>query len=77
MQVEMDGYCRKFGIETHDFIAELADDGYDTGYYDEPANQIVYTQRPWEQRIVNVLAISRVHRSEVDARLGAKIAQIR
>lgn len=76
MQIEMDGYCRKFGIETHHFIAELADQGYDTGYYDDSANRIVYTQRPWEQRIVNVLAVCRARRGEVEARLATAETEV-
>lgn len=76
MQIEMDGYCRKFGIETHSFIAELSDQGYDTGFYDVPANRIIYTLRPWEQHIVNVLAVSRAHRHEVERRLASAVAQV-
>lgn len=70
IQIEMGGYCRKFGFETHDFITELAEQGYDTGYYDELTNRIIYTVCPWEHDIVNVLAISRAHREHVEARLG-------
>ena len=71
LQIEMDGYSRRFGVETHDFIAELASLGYDVGIFDDATNQIEFTTTPWERGVLNVLAVNRSRRAEVQARLLA------
>ena len=69
MQIEMDGYSKKFGVETHDFIDELEHLGYDVGIYDVEENRIDFTKTPWERGVLNVLAVNRLRRNEVLARL--------
>lgn len=75
LQIEMDGYSKKFGVETHDFIAELDQAGYDVGIYDVASNSIEFTRTPWLSGVLNVLAVSRARRDEVTARLAEKRSQ--
>jgi FkbM family methyltransferase len=70
LQIEMDGYSKKYGVETHEFIAELDQAGYDVGIYDVARNSIEFTRTPWVNGVLNVLAVSRARRSEVVARLA-------
>lgn len=72
LQIEMDGYSKKFGIETHDFIDELASLGYDVGLYDVSNNTIEFTRTPWLVGALNVLAVCRSRRDEVFGRLHAQ-----
>jgi FkbM family methyltransferase len=69
LQIEMDGYSKKYGVQTHDFIAWLAEHGYDVGIYDATRNVIEFTDKPWRQGALNVLAVSRNRQREVIERL--------
>lgn len=71
LQIEMDGYSKKYGVETHEFIAELDEAGYDVGIYDVASNSIAFTRTPWLNGVLNVLAVSRARRNEVLARLAS------
>jgi hypothetical protein len=71
LQIEMYGYSKKYGVETHDFIAELDQAGYDVGIYDVESNSIAFTRTPWLDGVLNVLAVSRARRNEVLARLAS------
>lgn len=69
LQIEMDGYSKRFGVETHDFIEELAGLGYRAAAYDPDENKVFACERPWERGIRNVLAIHDASWRQVEARL--------
>ena len=71
LQIEMDGYSKNFGVETHEFIAELDQAGYDVGLYDVASNSIEFTRTTLLSGVLNVLAVSRARRNEVLARLAS------
>ena len=71
MQIEMDGYCKRYGITTPEFIGELSDYGYSVGIYCPSRRAVSYTNEPWKHAVVNVLAVADSYRSELAARLCA------
>lgn len=70
MQLEMDGYCKRFGISTWQFIEEIEAAGYRLHVYDPEANALIPTHRPWEHAVRNVLAIHHTRLEEVRLRLS-------
>lgn len=70
LQIEMDGYSKKYGVQTHEFIAWLAEHGYNVGIYDATRNVIEFTDKPWLQGALNVLAVSNNRQQEVVDRIG-------
>ncbi|MDH3464456.1 MAG: FkbM family methyltransferase [Gammaproteobacteria bacterium] len=71
IQVEMDGYCKRYGITTPEFISELSDFGYSVGIYCPSRCAVSYTNEPWKHTAVNVLAVADSYRSKLAARLCA------
>lgn len=72
LQIEMDGYSRRYGIATEQFISELHDLNYDTGVYDAESRKINYTRTPWRMGAVNVLAVNRDRRLFVEERIACR-----
>jgi FkbM family methyltransferase len=72
IQIEMDGFSTRFGIETHDFIDEIVARGYDIAIYDPDEHRLIATRRPWEHRVLNVLAIHQPSRDFVEQRLASE-----
>jgi FkbM family methyltransferase len=77
LQIEMDGYSKKYGVETHDFVAELAGLGYDVGMYDSTRNTIEFTNEPWTHGALNVIAVKRNSQAFVLERLRAHPSNVR
>jgi FkbM family methyltransferase len=69
MQVELAGYSKRYGVTSTDFIRDLKDLGYDTGYYVPETRSIVFTETPWDVPVDNVLAVCRERLSRVLDRL--------
>lgn len=59
MQVEMAGLANIHGIRTDQFIAELAELGYDTMIYQPESNNLKPAGKHWEYGEQNVLAVAR------------------
>ena len=57
LQIEMDGFSKRFGVGTREFIEELRGLRYQTSAYDPSSNALVACDRPWELNIRNVLAV--------------------
>lgn len=68
MHIEMDGYSKKYGVQTHEFVAELAEIGYDVGIYNPTSSAIEFTNEPWTRGAQNVLAVARNRQHEVSDR---------
>jgi FkbM family methyltransferase len=68
LQLEMDGYSRRFGVSTDQLMAQLMDHDYRFAHYDAASNRLGHTLRPWEHG-TNALAIRRDRWDFVLARL--------
>jgi FkbM family methyltransferase len=68
--LEMAGYSNYYGMTTADLVALLDRDGYDCAVYDPKNAQLIYTNRPWERGVQNVLAIARARRQFVEERIA-------
>ncbi len=72
LQVEMAGYSKRYGVNTSEFIKELAEVGYFTAVYNPENRTLFETTTPWEIPTENVLAISRQRESFVKERLQSR-----
>jgi len=68
--LEMAGYSNNYGITTAGVVALLDSEGFDCAIYDPEAKELLYTTRPWEHAVQNVLAISRTHKQFVVNRIA-------
>jgi FkbM family methyltransferase len=73
--LELAGYSTLYGISSEEVIALLEGAGYKCGIFEPECRRIVYTDRPWQLGVKNVLAISTAHRDFVEGRIiGARNA---
>lgn len=68
--LELAGYSRHYGVESHEVVASLRDAGFDCAVYHPDSRTLQYTDRPWELRAQNVLAIARARRAFVEDRVS-------
>lgn len=68
--IELAGYSVRFGVRTDEVVEFLKEIGYDCAIYDPDANELVFTDSPWEMHVDNVLAVSRASKDEVFARIA-------
>ena len=69
MLIEMDGFSKRYGVTTPQFIDELDQFGYFVATYDPIKRELLPTTRPWEIPVQNVLAISKAKRDFVQQRI--------
>lgn len=57
-QLELAGYSKRYGSQTHEIIEWLFARGYEIALYDSNTHKLNYTQEHWKQGATNVLAIA-------------------
>ncbi len=70
-QLELGGYSRAYGFPTDQVVGWLKAKGYDTALYDADRRSLVFTERPWESRAANALAVARSARGHLANRISA------
>jgi FkbM family methyltransferase len=68
--LELAGYSTLYGITSDEVITLLDAAGYACAIYEPECQRIVYTGKPWDHGVQNVLAISKAHRSFVEGRIA-------
>ncbi len=68
--LEMAGYSNNYGMTTAELVALLRGEGYDCAIFDPQHARIMYTERPWDHAVQNVLAIARDQRQSVEDRIA-------
>lgn len=71
MLVEMGGYTKRHGMTTAEFVAELADLGYQCVRYEPETRRMIPTSRPWEMPGENVILVAGSRLDETRSRLEA------
>jgi hypothetical protein len=69
--LELGGYSRACGFPTDQVVGWLKAKGYDTALYDADRRALVFTERPWESRAANALAVARSARGQLANRISA------
>ncbi len=69
LQIEMNGCSKRYGVSSHELVAELQQFGYDCAVYQPETLSLRYSDQPWELGAANVLAISHSRKDFVLARL--------
>lgn len=72
--LELAGYSQYYGMDSDEVIRFLKSNGFECGIYDPKTRQIVFTDRPWELGVQNILAISDSHKHEVLQKIAFRAA---
>ena len=68
--LELAGYSRLYGVESHEVVERLAGAGFVCAVYDPERGVLADTNEPWRMGAQNVIAVAKRHREFVDARLA-------
>jgi hypothetical protein len=72
-QLELDGYSKRFGYDTHEIASWLNARGFDLFVYDADTATLAPVEYPRQAGRVNALAIARQRLPEVVARVEASV----
>ena len=67
--LELAGYSQHYGMRSDEVLDLLKSAGYECAVYKSETRQLVFTDRPWELDVQNVLAVSRAHKHMVLRRI--------
>ena len=68
-KLELAGYSQFYGMDSDELVQFLKSNGFGCGVYIPDERQIMFTDRPWELGVQNVLAINDQHRDFVVKRI--------
>ncbi len=64
-QLELAGYSKRYGMQTHEIIDWLYERGYEIALYDSKTRMLNFTRQPWKHGAQNVLAIAQNSKESV------------